>query len=53
MAENEKDEKVTVVQNGQEVNMSKQELQEKAEGASTRVIEAQDGKKHVLSRMNG
>lgn len=49
----ENKETVTAVQNGQEVDMTPKELQEKAEGTSTRVVEANDGKPHILTRMNG
>lgn len=51
MSENKKD-LVKVVENGEEKEISQQELNEKKEGA-TRVVEGNDGKPHILKRMNG
>lgn len=52
MSENNKEDLVKVVENGEEKEMSQQELNEKKEGA-TRVVEGNDGKPHILKRMNG
>ena len=43
----------TVVKNGEEVQMSQKEITEAADTPTTRVVEGTDGKKHILSRMNG
>ncbi len=51
--EDQKNETITASQNGTDVQVTKQELQEKAEGTNTRVTEGKDGKPHILSRMNG
>lgn len=48
------EEKVTVVDNGEDREMSKQELNEAVEKGQIKLTEKkEDGKQHVLRRMNG
>ncbi len=51
MEDNKSNETVTAVQDGKDVEMTKQQLDEKREGA-TRVVEGADNKPHILKRMN-
>lgn len=49
---NDKENLVKVVDNGEEKEITQQELNEKKEG-STRVVEGSDGKPHILKKIKG
>lgn len=46
-------ETVTLVKNGNEIVMNKQEYEEGVSSGKLKVTEGSDGKKHILERMNG
>ena len=46
-------ETVTLVKNGNEIVMDKQEYEEGVSSGKLKVTEGSDGKKHLLERMNG
>ena len=46
-------ETVTLVKNGNEIVMNKQEYEEGVSSGKLKVAEGTDGKKHILERMNG
>lgn len=47
------EELVTVVENNTEKQISQKTYNEMKDAASSKIVEANDGKKHVLKRLNG